>query len=67
MISRKLNQLFPLRRNMVSESSGMRDDAPVVCLDGLSKSFVEAESHARGSRQRRPGDSKWRVHSLARA
>jgi putative ABC transport system ATP-binding protein len=43
MLSRKLNQLLFKRRNNISESTEMLDTAPVVCLDSLSKSFVEAD------------------------
>ncbi len=43
MLSRKLNQLLFKRRNNVPENMEMRDSAPVVCLDSLSKSFVEAD------------------------
>lgn len=42
MITRKLNQLLSSRRQNDRERTVV-GDAPVVCLEGLSKSFVEAD------------------------
>ncbi|MFN2107124.1 MAG: ABC transporter ATP-binding protein [Candidatus Promineifilaceae bacterium] len=42
MFTQKLNQLLFSRRTLKSEGNEAREDAPVVCLDSLSKSFVEA-------------------------
>jgi putative ABC transport system ATP-binding protein len=43
MITQKLNQILFSRLQNGSINTAVRDDAPVVCLDALSKSFVEAD------------------------